>query len=286
MFRLMMMTLTMMMMMMMLVAPAFATTADLDADEDGYTAYEGDCNDGRSDTYPGAAEVCGDGVDNNCNGAIDGLDRECQTYLPQGTICGMGHAPHVPETTCDGAVVTDLGGCPLPYEFFTLKDVVPQSDFMFVFGCRLPVGEWVGERPEGTVIAYGHSQNMPSVPVRDTWVTWADQQCPAGSSFFALNDRGGDANSFYFGCALSAAEPVTHDNRDDMVGMPCGLSHTVSGAVLLGMGGNYACDGMFPDWNNPNSCPPDMELAQYGDRGGDPSTGEFACRYSTRPNLD
>lgn len=49
----------------------------LDADGDGYTAVgacEGtrnDCDDNNAAISPDAAEVCGDGVDNNCNGQTD-----------------------------------------------------------------------------------------------------------------------------------------------------------------------------------------------------------------------
>lgn len=49
----------------------------LDADGDGYTAVGAcsgtmnDCNDNDATINPGAAEICGDGKDNNCNGTID-----------------------------------------------------------------------------------------------------------------------------------------------------------------------------------------------------------------------
>lgn len=42
----------------------------IDADEDGYCEAD-DCNDQASGVNPGAAEVCGDGIDNNCSGAVD-----------------------------------------------------------------------------------------------------------------------------------------------------------------------------------------------------------------------
>ncbi len=42
----------------------------LDADGDGYTVAEGDCNDSDAAVFPGAQELC-DGVDNDCDGDID-----------------------------------------------------------------------------------------------------------------------------------------------------------------------------------------------------------------------
>jgi hypothetical protein len=41
-----------------------------DADGDGVASCL-DCDDGSPATYPGAAEICGDGVDQNCNGIAD-----------------------------------------------------------------------------------------------------------------------------------------------------------------------------------------------------------------------
>jgi hypothetical protein len=49
----------------------------VDDDEDGFSRYSAtcadgtDCNDGRADVHPGAEELCGDDVDNDCNGVID-----------------------------------------------------------------------------------------------------------------------------------------------------------------------------------------------------------------------
>jgi hypothetical protein len=44
-----------------------------DVDKDGFTIEEGDCNDENSNVYPGAIEICGDGVDQDCNGS----DLDC-----------------------------------------------------------------------------------------------------------------------------------------------------------------------------------------------------------------
>ncbi len=55
-----------------------------DNDGDGYSIEGGscgamDCNDNDPEINPGALEVCGDGIDNNCNGLVDSLDGVCQT---------------------------------------------------------------------------------------------------------------------------------------------------------------------------------------------------------------
>jgi hypothetical protein len=36
-----------------------------------YTAQSGDCDDSNNNVWPGSAEICGDGVDNNCDGQVD-----------------------------------------------------------------------------------------------------------------------------------------------------------------------------------------------------------------------
>ena len=45
-------------------------TALTDADSDGYTVEDGDCDDSDDAIHPNVIELC-DGVDNNCNGEID-----------------------------------------------------------------------------------------------------------------------------------------------------------------------------------------------------------------------
>jgi hypothetical protein len=40
----------------------------LDNDNDGYTIAEGDCNDSDPDYHPTAVEICGDGLDQDCDG--------------------------------------------------------------------------------------------------------------------------------------------------------------------------------------------------------------------------
>lgn len=54
-----------------------------DNDGDGYSVEGGvcgamDCNDSDPNLNPGAMEICGDGIDNNCDARIDAADSTCQ----------------------------------------------------------------------------------------------------------------------------------------------------------------------------------------------------------------
>ncbi len=54
-----------------------ASLSPADDDGDGYTACEGDCKDDDVAVNPAAEEVCGDGDDNDCDGARDDEDGDC-----------------------------------------------------------------------------------------------------------------------------------------------------------------------------------------------------------------
>ncbi len=86
--------------------------SDIDNDGDGYTENQGDCNDNDASIYPGASEICGDGIDQDCNGS----DLVCQTDPNDVDDDGDGYTenqgdcddnnqlvyPGAPEQECDG----------------------------------------------------------------------------------------------------------------------------------------------------------------------------------------
>jgi len=102
-----------------------------DIDNDGYTENQGDCNDNDGTIYPGAAEICGDGIDQDC----DGKDLACSVdydpgsynyYLPYfrtggGFWSGLGLANRNPGASTQVRImVYDAGGNSAATEYKTI----------------------------------------------------------------------------------------------------------------------------------------------------------------------
>ncbi len=75
-----------------------------------------DCDDANPAVHPGALEHCSDGVDNNCDGALDGMDMQCGGPGPQPPCIPVLEAcTDAVDNDCDGftdAVDPDCGGAP------------------------------------------------------------------------------------------------------------------------------------------------------------------------------
>lgn len=70
-----------------------------DNDLDGFTTCDGDCDDANSDVFPGAAEICGDGSDNDCDGTVD----NATTWFEDLDADGFGN-PAVSVQACEQPV--------------------------------------------------------------------------------------------------------------------------------------------------------------------------------------
>lgn len=94
-------------------------SACLDQDNDGIVAAL-DCNDQDPKTRPGALELC-DGVDNNCNGAVDDVERinishglgSCQKGSVKLLSCerGFGDCDANIENGCETDLMRDQDNC-------------------------------------------------------------------------------------------------------------------------------------------------------------------------------
>ncbi|MSP54235.1 MAG: choice-of-anchor D domain-containing protein [Myxococcales bacterium] len=88
-------------------------TALYDDDGDGYAEVNGDCagaaskaQDDDAEVHPGAAEVCGDGIDNDCNGLVDSGDA-CQSDDSSPEIAGGLDGISADQYSCEsGDVIT------------------------------------------------------------------------------------------------------------------------------------------------------------------------------------
>jgi hypothetical protein len=90
----------------------------IDADGDGYGIGDGcpgpqDCDDNDPDTHPGAAEICGDNIDNNCNGIVDDGCAGCIDNDGDGFGVGDGCGPLLQRDCDDGDPTTYPGAAEL-----------------------------------------------------------------------------------------------------------------------------------------------------------------------------
>ena len=84
-------------------------SSPVDADNDGYSLCDGDCDDNNSAVHPNATEIC-DGIDNNCDGNID--EGVTNTYYQDSDGDGYGN-PNVAVQACSApsGYVSDNTDC-------------------------------------------------------------------------------------------------------------------------------------------------------------------------------
>ena len=75
----------------------------------GYVAIAGDCDDGNAAIYPGATEICDDGIDNNCDGSFD-IPHTASISYTGSPFCSTGIDPTPTVTGEQGGQFTNNTG--------------------------------------------------------------------------------------------------------------------------------------------------------------------------------
>ena len=149
-----------------------------DNDNDGFSINDGDCNDNDPNTYPGAPEICGDGVDQDCNGDIDdgacSADNDGDGFSINDGDCNDNDPntyPGAPEIECDG-IDQDCDGADL---------------------CTPPSGSCSGDEFTDDMESYTSGQR-----VYENW--WTDWGCGGTCAGFASDNFAySGTTSFYTG---------------------------------------------------------------------------------------
>lgn len=247
--------------------PPDQNTYDMvDTDRDGFMAGE-DCNDLDPFTYPGAPELCGDGVDQDCDGDV--IARNALTWYPRGRE--GRDAPFdlvIPliengEFEVDGGEIVMCGGVVNlgtavlrvddTVEFVSTvgdaSDAVLSGEFEFVFGSEVTVSD-ITFGGEGTNVIYAEGDLLElnrvvfdgadvteSVVATDNVetvtfdnVTFTDNTAGAG----LINIDGEDVS----------LRQVSMGFSRDAKGKPVAAPNTAGAASLLDGGDRLAISGM------------------------------------------
>ncbi len=157
----------------------------VDLDEDNVTDCDGDCDDENPDIRPGRPEICGDNIDNNCDGEVD-----------DEALC-MGYGTFVSELTGDD--VAGLGTQDNPYK--TIGKAVDVATTIIGTPIEIYVAE--GSYSEAVGLVEGVSL-IGGFQCTGEECTWERDPSKYKSKIMAINNHG-----LIAGADITAATLVT-----------------------------------------------------------------------------
>src|SRR6185295_18831695 len=81
------------------------STDTMDRDGDGQSMAQGDCDDTNAMVKKGAVEICGDGLDNDCDGVADRTGKDTSTACSPFDAAAPQDIPLDPLSFANGAPV-------------------------------------------------------------------------------------------------------------------------------------------------------------------------------------
>ncbi len=261
------------------------TYADLDGDGQGGTTIDpcgvaatGDCNDNDATINNAAAEICGDGIDQNCSGVADegctasdndgdGFDAltdcndNCATVYP-GAPCNDGNELTIDETiqpdcTCGGGttVTTCLGPQSISFDPAPVAGTWPVGTNVTI--CySLDYGQNSGDWLDGMAISLGTGWAYPQ-PLQ------APIECNGGPGDWIWQDTivptGGQAYPSYFGGYYYDYNNDGNGGSDWGDGGSCVMSMCFTATTVadldLWVGVASGGDSQFGSYTSTTGCP-------------------------------